>query len=80
MAMTAKDAEMRRAVEDLRRQVEAYSDYVGEDFAREARAMHVGDAPERSIYGETKPDEARALIDDGVPILPLPFRSSRKTN
>jgi hypothetical protein len=42
--------------------------------------MHLGDVPERSIYGEAKPDEARALIEDGVPVMPLPFRPTRKTN
>jgi hypothetical protein len=53
---------------------------VGEDFASEARAMHLGDAPERSIYGEAKPDEAKALIEDGIPVAPLPFMPNRKTN
>lgn len=56
-----------------RRHVEANSDYVGLEFAREARAMHEGDAPARAIWGEAKPDEARALIEDGVPVAPLPF-------
>ena len=60
-----------------RRHVEANSDYVGLEFAREARAMHEGEAPERAIWGEAKLDEARALIEDGVPVAPLPF--GRKT-
>ena len=59
-----------QALAELRRQVEENSDYVGMNFASEARAMHEGDAPERSIYGEAKPDEARALIEDGVPVAP----------
>ncbi len=56
-----------------RRHVEANSDYVGLEFAREARAMHDGEAPERAIWGEAKLDEAKALIEDGVPVAPLPF-------
>lgn len=71
--------EVERAIADLRRKVEANSDYVGTDFARQARAMHDGDLPERSIFGEARPDQARALIEDGVPLVPLPFRPTRKT-
>lgn len=69
-----------QALKELRDHVEANSDYVGKDFASEARAMHDGDAPERPIYGEAKVEEAKALIDDGVPVAPLPFNIGRKTN
>lgn len=69
-----------QALANIRREVEANSDYVGTEFASEARKMHLGDAPERAIYGEAKPEEARALIEDGVPVAPLPFVPSRKTN
>lgn len=65
---------------DLRRHVEETSDYVGEDFAREARAIHLGDAPDRAIWGEARPDEARALVEDGVPVAPLPFMGKAKVN
>ncbi len=64
----------------MRRQVEENSDYVGLNFVAEARKMHDGTTPARSIYGEAKPDEARQLIEDGVPVTPLPFMPSRKTN
>jgi hypothetical protein len=57
----------------LQRAMEARSDYVGGNFATEARAMHEGSVPERSIYGEASASEVRALADDGVPLLPLPF-------
>jgi hypothetical protein len=73
-------AEIERALAALRRQVEENSDYVGLNFAAEARRIHAGEAPERSIYGEAKPDEARKLIEDGVPVAPLPFVPRRKTN
>lgn len=68
------------ALAKLRRHVEQTSDYVGDRFASEARAMHEGVSPERAIYGEARPDEARALIEDGVPVAPLPFHTGRKTN
>ncbi len=64
----------------LRAEVEARSDYVGERFATEARAMYLGDIPDRPIYGEARADEAKALIEDGVPVMPLPFIPSRKSN
>ena len=77
---TAPDAEVREKLEQMKREVEANSDYVGDRFAQEARAMHLGEAEERSIYGEANADEAKSLIEDGVPVLPLPFRPTRKTN
>lgn len=68
-----------QALLQLRRKIEANSENVGTNFAREARAIHDGDAPERPIIGEARPDEARALFEDGIPVAPLPW-SSRKTN
>lgn len=47
-------------------------DYVGEDFAREARDMHEGRKEARLIYGETSADETRQLLEDGVEVTPLP--------
>ena len=47
-------------------------DYVGDDFASEARAIHEGEKPERLIYGETTPAEREQLAEDGVPCAPLP--------
>ncbi|QFT59157.1 hypothetical protein FIU94_10000 [Sulfitobacter sp. THAF37] len=71
-------SEVQQALAELRRKVEAHSEYVGDRFAHEARAMHLGEKPERSIYGEARLDQARSLIEDGVPLVPLPFRPKRK--
>ncbi|MCZ0961500.1 DUF1178 family protein [Paracoccus benzoatiresistens] len=68
------------ALQTLRQQVEANSDYVGLKFADEARAMHEGRAPTRAIHGEAKIEEARKLIEDGVPVAPLPFVPRQKAN
>ncbi|WP_108483606.1 DUF1178 family protein [Oceaniglobus ichthyenteri] len=68
------------AIAKLRKEIEKNADDVGQNFVSEARAMHLGDKPSRSIFGQAKPDEARKLVEDGVPILPLPFIPSRKTN
>ncbi|EPX82395.1 Uncharacterized protein putative in bacteria [Rubellimicrobium thermophilum DSM 16684] len=65
---------------EIRRQIEEKSDYVGLSFAAEARAIHEGRAPERSIWGEARPEEARSLIEDGIPVAPLPFMPRRQTN
>ncbi|WP_103333950.1 DUF1178 family protein [Pseudotabrizicola formosa] len=72
--------EVEQAIAALRAQVEANSEYVGLNFAAEARKMHDGLSPERAIYGEAKPEEAKKLIEDGVPVTPLPFLPRRKAN
>ncbi|MEQ9259106.1 MAG: DUF1178 family protein [Roseovarius sp.] len=68
------------ALAEFRRKIESNSEYVGLNFAREARQIHEGTAPERSIYGEARPEEAARLIEDGVPVTPLPFVPGRKSN
>ena len=57
---------------ELRAQLKAHADDVGPDFAEEARKMHFGETPARSIYGEATAEEARELADDGIPVCPLP--------
>ncbi|MEK9811722.1 MAG: DUF1178 family protein [Bordetella sp.] len=48
------------------------SDYVGKDFPEEARKMHYQGVPERSIVGEATAEEAKALFDEGIDLIPLP--------
>lgn len=79
-ALTAPASKAEFALAELKKKIQDNSEYVGENFATEARAIHDGEAPERSIYGEANSEDARALIDDGVPVAPLPFTPSRKTN
>ena len=57
----------------LRRKIETTSDYVGREFATEARRIHDGEAAERAIWGEASRDDARSLKEDGVPIAPIPW-------
>ncbi|MDE3078672.1 MAG: DUF1178 family protein [Paracoccaceae bacterium] len=78
--LSAPQSPMELALARLRKEIEEKSEYVGMRFASEARAMHEGDAPERPIFGEAKLDEAKALIEDGIPVAPLPFLPPRKTN
>ena len=53
---------------------------MGRNFAREARAIHEGLAPERAIIGEANLAEARALVEDGIPVARLPWSSNPKAN
>ena len=69
-----------KALKDLKKWVERNSEYVGKRFVQEARAIHDGDAPERSIFGEAVVADAVELLEDGVPVLPLPLQVTRKTN
>ncbi|MEM9577090.1 MAG: DUF1178 family protein [Pseudomonadota bacterium] len=68
------------AMTALRKHVEENADYVGGRFAEEARSMYLGATPERAIYGEANGAEAKALIEEGVPVAPLPFVPNRKSN
>ena len=63
---------MMQAMGQLRRHVEDTYDDVGDAFAREARDIHEGRAEERGIYGQATAAEVRDLVEDGVPIAPLP--------
>lgn len=64
----------------LKDHVESTSEYVGMNFAKEARAIHDGDSDKTAIYGEAKLEDAKKLLDDGIPVAPLPFIPNRKTN
>lgn len=79
-SLRTPDNDQQAALAALRAEVEAKSEYVGINFIAEARAIHDGDAPERSIYGEARPHEAIKLLEDGIHIAPLPFMPVRKTN
>jgi len=63
---------MRQFATGLRKYVQDNADYVGPDFAEEARKIHYGEAPERHIYGEATFEEAKELIEEGVDVAPLP--------
>lgn len=77
--LSAPASPAEQALAELRRRIEAESEDVGRDFAAEARRIHDGDAPARPIIGEARAADARALIEDGIPVAPLPW-SGRRTN
>ncbi|WP_296676005.1 DUF1178 family protein [Novosphingobium sp.] len=49
------------------------STWVGETFAEQSRAMHYGEKEQATIHGQATPDDAQALIEEGIAIMPLPF-------
>ena len=51
----------------------ANSEWVGTAFASRARAMHTGEEDHAPIHGQASIEEAKALVEDGVPVAPLPF-------
>jgi len=72
-AVREAQAEILRHLRELRTQVEKNADYVGDRFADEARKIHYGEAEGRAIYGETSPEQAEALREEGVPIANIPW-------
>lgn len=79
-ALSAPASPAEQALAEMRKKVEDNSENVGQDFAAEARAIHDGDAPERSIYGEAKIEDAKSLIEDGINVTPLPWGNKGKAN
>lgn len=65
--------EMLGALAAMQRKLVAGSDWVGDRFATEARAIHLGQAEARSIHGRATRADAESLVEDGIPVAPLPF-------
>lgn len=72
----SREAAMRReihaALRTMARRVRREAENVGAAFPDEARAIHAGEAERREIYGKASLEETRALLEEGVPVLPLP--------
>lgn len=49
------------------------SEWVGDRFAQEARSMHLGETDPRPVHGNATAAEAKSLVDEGVPVAPLPL-------
>ncbi len=72
-------AMMMEAMGRIRRHVEDNFDDVGDAFATEARAIHEGRSEDRGIYGQATSAEVRDLVEDGVPIAPMPPEPPKKS-
>ncbi len=75
-----RQAMMMEAMARVRAHVEDTFDYVGDTFAREARAIHEGKSEDRGIYGEATASEVKGLVEDGVPVAALPPAAPKKSD
>jgi hypothetical protein len=66
-------AQLRAMLQHMRSEIERHCDYVGPDFAEEARRIHNGESDRRGIYGETTPEQAEALAEEGIEIASIPW-------
>ncbi|NJR13211.1 MAG: DUF1178 family protein [Phyllobacteriaceae bacterium] len=73
LALDPERAEMLEKLRGMARAVRESADYVGKDFAEEARKIHFGEVEARGIYGEASGSEVEALLEDGIAIAPLPM-------
>ncbi len=72
-AATPMPDHVRAVLQRIRAEVERNSDYVGPGFAEEARRIHRGEGEQRSIYGESTPEQAEALADEGIEVTRIPW-------
>ena len=73
---SARAKESRQLLRRLRSQVEEHCDYVGPEFAEEARKIHYGEAEKRDIYGEASESDAQELTEEGVEFARIPWLPS----
>ncbi len=67
------EAEALAALREVRKQVEANCDYVGPNFAEEARKIHYGETEKRGIYGEASESDSKELADEGIEVGRVPW-------
>ncbi|WP_119392892.1 DUF1178 family protein [Taklimakanibacter lacteus] len=72
-AFDPRQQKLIQMMREVRKAVEENAEYVGNRFADEARKIHYEEAEKRGIYGETTSDDAKALIEEGIEIHPLPI-------
>ena len=73
-------AAMRTMLAHMARHIIANTEDVGERFPEEARRIHYEEAPSRSIRGVASKDEADALEDEGIDVMPVPFTDLLKSS
>jgi hypothetical protein len=70
--LMAQEKELLSKLKELRDHIKANADNVGDQFPEQARKMHYGEIEHRPIYGDASPTEAKALIEEGVEVMPMP--------
>jgi hypothetical protein len=72
-ALPPEAAAMLRKLADVQAEALKSSTWVGDAFAEQSRAIHYGEREGVAIHGQASPDEARALLDEGITVMPLLF-------
>ncbi len=72
LVMDDRRKQAREMIRRLKREIEANTDDVGSRFPEVARAIHLGEEADRPVRGRASLEEAKALIDEGVGVLPMP--------
>ena len=62
-----------KALAKMRTFVQDNCDYVGADFAEEARKIHYKETDPRNIYGEATPEEAKSLREEDIEFAEIPW-------
>jgi hypothetical protein len=72
-AVARMPAKMLAALQRMRAEVEKNCDYVGPDFADQARAMHRGETEAKPIYGEATDEQAESMTEEGIAVGRIPW-------
>ncbi|ASW07798.1 DUF1178 family protein [Rhizobium sp. 11515TR] len=75
MQTLAMDTARKQAMAKLKEAIDAIKanvEDVGAKFPEEARKIHYGEADARGIIGKATPDEAQALVEEGIEIAAIP--------
>ncbi len=72
LGLEAEQQKMLSALREVTKKVRKEAEYVGDRFAEEARRIHFKEVEERAIYGEASVKEVSSLMEDGIPVVPLP--------
>ncbi len=75
--LAGQQAKLAKMMSELRDHVEKTHDYVGDQFPEEARKIHYGETEHRDIYGEATLEDAKELVEEGVPVAPIPGATKR---
>ena len=71
-------ANYNQQIKKLKDELEKNYTYVGKNFPEEARKIHYGEKEDKPIYGEATEKESKDLIEEGIPLIRLPFEKKQK--
>ena len=78
VATHVSNTEFQTAWLKMVRHVMANTVDVGTQFAEEARKIHYGETEQKQIRGQVSAEETRELLEEGIPVMPLPIPEALK--